>query len=400
MASEIRSEIVVILNAEGLSRKENARAWREWAEALPVKCFSFGLEEIHRLREHIPVPEPDSNDKPYYTHAWVVDANYLPYISAFRATMRKHMSPDTTFTVFHVKEPMSARHFYEGKWTTMDDKHDKFGGIRYISLASSSEPYLPDESYQGSPVEFAHFACSRLAFPYCVFQLQSNEPDVIAKENYKTVKSVYTNAIEFASTLTILGSHIQLARRSDTEMFVVFDADFRLEKPLMNEDLKPWELDSVHLWYARNPINGLEYGHGGPKAFNRDAFTNLDGETLDVTTSASTTKLLIHPQVVGVHAFNWSALSTWRTAFREVAKLTLGLNTISDLDVFEEAYLRREIWTKEADSRIPFADVCQHGAREGKSWAEHVNSRVEAARINDFEWLDSEFNKRYGAKGN
>jgi hypothetical protein len=383
MADTTRSEVLIITNGSGLSKSANVKAWKDWASDLPTKVVSGGLEDVAPFEG--------------FTHAWIADANYLPFASAFRSEMRKQIPVTAEYAVFSVTKPLAARHFYDEKWTTDQDKHDKFGGIRYLNTKGLASVYQTDQTFMGREISFVSYQASRLGFPYCVFQLASNEPKIIVDENFVTVQHVYHGAHKMAfPEFNILDSHKELASRSDTDIFVVFDADFQLDTELLNDEFKPWELDSVHVWYARNPVNGLEYGHGGPKAFNRNAFTKLDDRTVDVTTNASSSRLTVHRQCVGVHAFNWSPMSTWRTAFREAAKLSMGINTIVDADQYKEAFFRLDTWCKVAKPDVDYGDLCTDGATCGRKWVERVNNRADVLKINDFAWLEDEFQKRHG----
>jgi hypothetical protein len=378
------SEAVVIVNGCGLSKVANIQAWRDWAGSLPVRILSTGLDDIVALQD--------------VSHIWVADANFVPIPSAFRSEMRKKMPPRSAYVMFSTGKPVTSRYSYDEKWTSTDDKHDKFGGLRFLKTSGLDKPYEVDQTYDGDHVDFVNYQATRLGFPYCVFQLASNEPSVVVDSNFSTVQDIYANALKMSLPSTsILESHKELASRSDTEMFVVFDADFQLETELLGtEGIKPWDTDAVHLWYARNPVNGLEYGHGGPKAFNCGAFLNLDDTTIDVTTNASSARLILHKEVVGVHAFNWSALATWRTAFREAAKLALSLNTTPDEEQYKEAFYRLDTWCTKADPSAAFGGLCLDGAKIGRRWAERARTREQVLLINNFQWLREQFEQRHG----
>jgi hypothetical protein len=288
---------------------------------------------------------------------------------------------------------MATQSFYGEKFTAKDDPHDKFGGLRYVKVLSRAKSYVLDETWNGKEVEFVSYRPTRLGFPYAVFMLQSNEPDDLVKEHLYESEKFYPHTLLRKSDLSILDSHKWLAQTSDTEMFLVLDADFKMEDSLTTEELKPWEQDSVHLWYARNPINGLVYGHGGPKAFNKNAFLDLREKTIDVTTSAHSKRLIVHEQCVGVHAFNWGPEPTWRTAFREAAKLVWGRATAATKKELQDCTIRLDRWTSENDliSDAPNAIFGLLGAQAGRKWAQRVNKQVEAQLINDFEWLHKQF---------
>ena len=379
MAESNRRETLIIHNSVGHSVQTNFWAWKNLAfdSNIDVQSWDGDLE--------VALTNVDLKG---YGHVWFADARYIPHPTTTFNTLKKKLPEGTDFCVFAAGEPMATRSFYGEKFTTASDSHDKFGGLRYINV--DVEYGMIDEEWGDKPADFVTYRPTRLGFPYAAFMLFSNEPEELLA-NFKTAETFYPHAMIFRapSGFDILDSHKAIAEASDTEMFLVFDADFVLETALVTEELKPWEQDSVHLWYARNPVNGLTYGHGGPKAFNRSAFIDVSSKSIDVTTSAHAKRLTVHEQCVGIHQFNWSAESSWRTAFREAAKLFWQRAVAGTKEETNAATKRLNVWTSEndKDSKVPYASECVAGAIAGKAWAERVNKRVEASRINDFEWL-------------
>ncbi len=380
MAEPTRREVLVIHNSAGQSKLQNFWVWKSWWFDTGTEAQSWDGDLQSALKEM------DFTD---FDHVWFADARYIPHPTASFTTVRKKL-PEADYVLFAAGEPMAANSFYGEKVTASDDTHDKFGGLRYINM--KAEHGEVDKTWGGKDIAFVTYRPTRLGFPYAAFMLFSNEPDSLI-ENLKTAETIYPHISIFKSDGTILQSHTAMAEASDTQMFLVLDADFVLEITLVTEELKPWEQDSVHLWYARNPVNGLVYGHGGPKAFNREAFLNLGSSTVDITTNAQSKRLIIHEQCVGIHAFNWSAESAWRTAFREASKLVWGRAVAATKQELVDATKRLDVWTSsgDKDSRIQFAAECVAGAKAGREWAQRVNKAVEATRINDFDWLHKRF---------
>ena len=65
----------------------------------------------------------------------------------------------------------------------------------------------------------------------------------------------------------------------------------------------------------------LVYGYGGVKLFPRKLTIDMDTTNADMTTSISQ-YFIAMPEVANITAFNTDAFSTWRSAFRECAKLS------------------------------------------------------------------------------
>jgi hypothetical protein len=147
-----------------------------------------------------------------------------------------------------------------------------------------------------------------------------------------------------------------------------------------------YDANYVHLWYAENPVNGLKYGWGGLKLFPKKLFKSEQAQGIDMTTSFD---LKIMPTVASVTWFNSSPYDTWRSAFREAAKLTSGLIRNSDAT---ENTLRLAGW-KTHTSLAKFGEWSVAGALDGEEFAQ---SNPDMQQINDWGWLQEEFRLRYG----
>jgi hypothetical protein len=73
-----------------------------------------------------------------------------------------------------------------------------------------------------------------------------------------------------------------------------------------------------YIFHSRNPVNGLEYGHMGIIAYNRQLVLDTHVPGLDFTLSKPHAVI---PVVSGTAHYNTTPELTWRTAFRECIKL-------------------------------------------------------------------------------
>jgi hypothetical protein len=95
-------------------------------------------------------------------------------------------------------------------------------------------------------------------------------------------------------------------------------------------------------------------------------------------------------QVSNVTAFNTDPFSTWRSAFRECAKLAAG--TIKN-QIDDETTYRLDIWCNTALG--DFSQYAVLGAVAGKQYGEENKSNSSALRlINDRVWLKEKFNEQ------
>jgi hypothetical protein len=211
-----------------------------------------------------------------------------------------------------------------------------------------------------------------------------NEPN--AEANWYLVQEKCPKAKRVRNVKGIFEAHKRAAEIAETEMFYVVDGDAELLDSF-SFNFKPniFDMDCVHLWTSRNPVNGLEYGYGGVKLFPRQLL--LDATTWNVDLTTGLGKLKLVDKVSNMTAFNTDAFNTWRSAFRECAKLAA-----SDDPAAEE---RLTTWCNHAVGEFKFEALCgaQAGRMHGSS-SQFDLGRLKA--INDYEWMKNEFNKFYG----
>jgi hypothetical protein len=207
-----------------------------------------------------------------------------------------------------------------------------------------------------------------------------------AEENWSNLKDRFPYAKRVHGVKGIHQAHIEAAKIAATDMLWIVDADaivldsfdFSYIPDITNQD-------TVHVYTSINPINGLEYGNGGVKLFPRLATVNMDTSSSDMTTSISK-GLKVIEEVSNIAAFNVDEFSTWRSAFRECAKLAS--KTIKG-QIDNETEERLRIWTTVGRDR-PYGEYCIKGASAGTNFGLSNSSNLHW--INDFDWLKEQFN--------
>ena len=198
------------------------------------------------------------------------------------------------------------------------------------------------------------------------------------------------NVLRISGIKGIHQAHIAAAELATTNMFYVVDADAIISENFkFNLLLSEKETDIVHVWRSQNPINGLEYGNGGVKLLPRELTLNLDVNSTDMTTSISS-KFKVMPAISNITKFNTSPFNTWRSAFRECAKLSSG---VIHGDELTESQLRLNTWLYQGgDSE--FGEYAKGGASAGQWYGTTYKDDPKAlAKINDYEWLEIQFNE-------
>lgn len=147
------------------------------------------------------------------------------------------------------------------------------------------------------------------------------------------------------------------------------------------------QIPKHYIFYARNPVNGLEYGHMGMVAYNRRLVLETTDPGLDFTMSRAHD---VVPVVVGIAHFNADPPMTWRTAFREVIKLKDSIGNKQDV----EAAYRLEKWLTVA--RGENAEWSLRGSRDAVDYYEEVGGDYSKLLLSyDWAWLKTRFDTLY-----
>ena len=205
-----------------------------------------------------------------------------------------------------------------------------------------------------------------------------------ADSNWDKLKQQYPMAKRVKDVKGIHQAHVAGAKKCFTKMFWVVDGDAQIVDDFkFDHEVSSYDLDCVHVWRAKNPVNGLEYGYGGVKLLPRMLTLKMDTTTNDMTTSISD-KFKAMPSVSNITAFNTDPLSTWRGAFRECAKLAS--KTIQG-QLEEETNDRLKTWTTHADGI--HSRYALRGANAGMQFG--LSDGADLGLINDFEWLELQY---------
>ncbi len=296
--------------------------------------------------------------------------------------------------VFRVKSSRT------GKLTTRYEYHTEHGGLYRLNVEEvlqTTQPYA-NLGHGFSVVDV--LAVQRDQFPQAV-ELSRPEEVTLTGDLYRVFKKrqeifykVNLGTTTHVSAKGIASAHqdVFASRRCD---LLVIDSDFL---PDDNPDLLRTELsysedspESVHIWYSRNPVNNLVYGHGGVKLFPREAQLKRRTSNLhnDFTMSVGA-GLVIHPVCLGTHAYNWSSFSTWITAAKETAKLTLAVDENRDMEAKE----RLDVWLSVFNPETLFVGESRSGALFGYRFPHSVlsadtNEKQKALFRNNFEGADN-----------
>jgi len=215
-----------------------------------------------------------------------------------------------------------------------------------------------------------------------------NEPN--AEENWRRVLKKSPKAFRINGIKGIVNAHKCAAELATTDMFYVVDGDAYLTDE-WNFEFQPgiFDRDCVHVWRSRNPINGLEYGYGGVKLLPKQLTLDVDPMCVDMTTSISS-KFKTMNKISNITVFNTDEFNTFRSSFRECAKLS---SSILKRQLARESEKRLDIWCT-ISKDVPFGDWAIKGAIAGKDFGQkYKNNKENLTLINDIDWIKAEFLK-------
>jgi hypothetical protein len=169
------------------------------------------------------------------------------------------------------------------------------------------------------------------------------------------------------------------AKLSTTPWFFAVFAKLEISDTF-NWDWQPDRLQQPkhYIFHAKNPVNGLEYGHQAMIAYNKELVLSNLGHGLDFTLDSAHE---VVPILSGTAYYCNSAWTGWRTAFREVLKLK------SSTDI--ESQYRLQQWLKENNTgtNIKWSHI---GARDAVEYYDLVGGDfTELKKSYDWAWLAS-----------
>lgn len=177
----------------------------------------------------------------------------------------------------------------------------------------------------------------------------------------------------------------QAAEISDTEWFFCFPGKLSVNTDFNFDWHPPIKKESKHyIFYATNPINGLEYGHQAMVCYNKQLVLETIDYGLDFTMSKPHD---VVPVNSGIAEYNLDPLMTWRTAFREAVKLQLASENGD-----QESAQRLEQWLQPGAGQ--YAELSALGARHGVEFYKEVNGAHDQLMLSfQWSWLKDRYDK-------
>lgn len=155
---------------------------------------------------------------------------------------------------------------------------------------------------------------------YDVWFISYNEPN--AEENWYRVKKMVPRARRISGVKGLVNAYKTAADCSKTKWFWIIDGDNWLLKSSVFNFVCPDSTDSGHLfvWPAKNSVNGLKYGNGAVKLYNRNSALSVPDNAEDFSIAVCKKRIKL-PVIASETRINSSPYQAWAAGFREGFKL-------------------------------------------------------------------------------
>ena len=224
----------------------------------------------------------------------------------------------------------------------------------------------------------------------CIFISYDEEN---ADENWRELKLKIPKAKRVNRVRGIGAAHDAAALLADTPYFFTVDGDNKIEDDFFFKVTFPLIQDAIYVWRCQNAVNGLIYGYGGVKLWDKRLFNNAGNSSYTDHATEKTSIYKIIPSIASITHFNTSPYMSWRSAFRECVKLCLNSRENKDKTAIE----RLKIWLS-VGAHAEHGDWSIFGAHLGVQ-ASLKSSRDELSRlINDYDLLNTIFLANSGNK--
>ena len=207
-----------------------------------------------------------------------------------------------------------------------------------------------------------------------------------AEENYEhllnVTKGLKNRVVRVDGINGRVAAYHAAAEASNTPwMFTVF-AKLKVS-PKFDWNWQPDRMQSPkhYIFHAKNPVNGLVYGHQAMIAYNKKLTLANEGKGLDFTLD---NEHEVVPLISGTANYNTDPFSTWRTAFREVIKLKA--------DPSDVAKDRLDAWLNKAQG--DFGQFSIKGALDADEYYEEVGGDFDQLKLSyEWDWLRKKFDE-------
>ena len=232
-----------------------------------------------------------------------------------------------------------------------------------------------------------------------IIYISFDEPN--AEENFRDLKSKFPHAKRVHGVKGFDAAHRTAAQKAETEFFFIIDGDNKITNDFQFESLGELNGDYVYSWSSKNIVNGLIYGNGGIKLWNKKLWQNMDCH--DSGKGTDWCHQVPYFQMDNWYSYSYcnaSPFQAFRTGFREGVKLVLDsegkrdLDLIKDIENISAENLRRLLVWMSVGEDVQNGAYCIYGARLGflKALCE---KDFDINRISDYSWFEELWNGEF-----
>jgi hypothetical protein len=252
-------------------------------------------------------------------------------------------------------------------------------GASQVIVPKTAIPYIKSQLY-----DYAHMDRSQRHLhdehPLDIVFIENGEPNAL--DNLRALSSATAsrdNQVVVSRGITgRVAAYHAAAEMSTTPWFFAVFAKLRVDKDFD----WAWQPDRMqepkhYIFHARNPVNGLEYGHQAMIAYNKKLVLANAGSGLDFTLDSAHE---VVPILSGTAEYAHTPWMAWRTAFRECIKLRCSPDV--------ESQYRLNRWLGPVPEALPNSEWSRWGAEDAVEYYESVNGAVdELKKSYDWGWL-------------
>ena len=271
-------------------------------------------------------------------------------------------------------ESKQIPNFYPSFWE--DEKLYSFGQTKDIMLLPGNKDIKQFYDIDRQ----VHFDLDYETKPMDIIFLSYDEP--CAEENYKKLKDKFPRAKHVQGVKGRTAAYHAAANMSETPYFFAVFPTIELDETF-DFSFQPDRMkDRCHyIFHAKNPVNGLVYGHRAVILYHKFLCLITSNPYLDFTLSQPHT---VVPQLCGVSHFNQTPEISWRVAFREVLKLC-------DMKPTVESKHRLKKWCELGKGQ--YANFVQRGALDAVEYYEQNKEDPNKLLYSyELDWLKQKFN--------
>ena len=335
---------------------------------IPTAEFKKQMHSIRFLR--------DFKDINYHAHKTLFQRPIAKTFFKLKDPIVAYKKQNTLYTWMINKdlENVSVPNFYPSFWE--DEKIYTWGETKDIMLVPGDKDI--NQFYEID--RHVHFALDYTSKPMDIIFLSYDEPS--AEKYWKTLKDTYPRAKRIQGVKGRTQAYHSAALLSETDYFFAVFPTIELD-PSFDFSFQPDRLREAchYIFHAKNPVNGLSYGHRAVILYNRNLCLSTIHPNLDFTLSQPHTVI---PRVCGTSHFNLTPEISWRVAFREVLKLCEMKPTV-------ESRFRLKKWCELGQGE--HADLVQKGALDAVNYFKEVDGDKDALQLSyELDWLKEKFN--------